>query len=189
MRLTVTAIAVALAALALWTGPALAEGLPQLDHTKFAPQLVWLAISFVALYLIMSRMTLPKVAQVLEERQQKIDENLRKAETLKAEAEAAAEAYEQALADARSKAQDVLRQVHNELAGEAATRNAELTARLTDEVAAAEARIATARDEALSKVSEMAVEVTHAAVERLTGESLDEKTVAKAVDGVIGGSS
>ncbi len=180
-----------LAASALWVAggaPAAAEGLPQLNAAMFAPQVIWLAISFTVLYLLMSRVALPKVSQVLDDRQRKIDENLRKAESLKAEAESAARAYEKALADARDEAQTVLRKAQEELMKDAGVRQAELTARLTDEIAGAEARIAAAKEAAMGDVRDMAVEVAAAAAERLLGDPLDDKTVGAAVDDVMGGS-
>ena len=79
--------------------------MPQLDVTSYLPQLVWLAISFVALYFLMAKLALPRIADVLEERSKRREDNLARAEELQAEAEAAAEAYERVLAEARGTAQ------------------------------------------------------------------------------------
>jgi len=159
--------------------------MPQFDPSNVSPQLVWLAITFIILYLLMAKVALPRVGQVLERRQHRIDENLKKAEALKTEAEAAAAAYEAVLADARGKAHEVMRELRDQMAAEAAERHAELKKRLEGEIAAAEMRIAEARTTALAAIRDMTAEVTRAAAERLTGESLDEKTVRAVVDAAL----
>lgn len=162
-------------------GPAAAAGMPQLDAGNFPTQIIWLAISFIVLYLLMSRQALPRIGQVLEERQRRIDDSLRKAETLKAKAETAAEAYESALAEARSEAQDVLRRTVERLSSEAARHHTELGERLAGEVAAAEQRIAKAKDDALAGVRDMAGDLAVSVVDKLAGEKTDRKSAAAAV--------
>ena len=78
--------------------------MPQFDLSTFPTQLVWLVIAFVLLYVLMARVALPRIGQVLEERQEKIDDNLDTAEKLRAETEADSESYEAALVQAREQA-------------------------------------------------------------------------------------
>ena len=78
--------------------------MPQLDYATFPPQLIWLAITFVILYVLMSRLALPKVGGIIVARRNKIDGDLEKASAMKAEAEAVIAAYERALASARQAA-------------------------------------------------------------------------------------
>ena len=165
--------------------PALAAGLPQLDPSRFAPQIIWLAITFGFLYVLMSRVALPRISQVLEERQDRIDGNLERAEALKNEAQEIMEAYEKALAEARAEARDVLRQAAEQMAGEAAERHAALSVRLERDVSTAEARVNEAREIAVANIRELALEVARAATERLAGEKVDEGTLDKAVDATL----
>jgi F-type H+-transporting ATPase subunit b len=139
----------------------------------------------VLLYVMMSRLALPRVRQVLEDRNRRIDGNLRKAESLKADAEAAAAAYEKAMAAARADAQEVLREGRATAAAEAAARHAELGKRLEAEVAAAEARIADAKREAIAGIRDVAIEVSTSVVARLMGEGVKTTSIAKAVDGAL----
>ena len=78
--------------------------MPQLDPNVFSPQLVWLAISFAILYFLMAKVALPRVGRVLEERQERIEDNLETAEELKKQADTQAEAHEKALSGAREQA-------------------------------------------------------------------------------------
>src|SRR5690242_5335064 len=82
-------------------------GFPPFEPSTFASQLVSLAIAFVALYIIVSRIALPRVGAVIDARQDKIEGDLAEAQTLKDESESALKAYEADLAAARSKAQAI----------------------------------------------------------------------------------
>jgi F-type H+-transporting ATPase subunit b len=159
--------------------------MPQFQPEFFSPQLVWLAITFILLYLLMSRVALPRIGQVLEEREHRINDNLRKAERLKQEAEAAVAAYEKRMADARAKAQATVREVREQMAAEAAERHQQLNERLAGEIASGEARIAEARMKAVASVRDVAVEVAAAAAARLIGSPVNQAAVARAVDQAI----
>ncbi|MCW5700288.1 MAG: F0F1 ATP synthase subunit B' [Rhodospirillales bacterium] len=159
--------------------------MPQFDPSVWSPQFVWLIICFVALYLLMARVALPRVSEVLEEREHKINDNLRKAERLKESAEAAVAAYERTMAEARAKAQDTLKKVRDEIAAQAAERNAQLSERLNAETSAAEARISEAREKAVASIHEVAVDAASAATQRLLGGRIDKKAVIAAVDSAM----
>ncbi len=165
--------------------PAQAAGLPQLDISTYPTQLVWLVLTFAVLYLIMSKVALPRVSQILEERQLRIEDNLSKAESLRQEAQAAAEAYEKSLAEARAEAHGIMIDTTNRIAEEAARQQTALSQSLDKETRAAEQRIAAARDTAMASLSEVAGEVAQAAAEKLTGESLDGKEVADAIGKIL----
>src|SRR5262245_17836709 len=122
--------------------------MPQLNFADFPPQLIWLAITFVVLYLLMSRVALPRVATVLDRRAAHIATDLEKAEKRRAEAEEALAAYQQTLAEARAGAQGAVRTAADEMARQQAARDAELAASLAQRTRDAEAAIANAREQA-----------------------------------------
>src|SRR5271156_4398388 len=161
--------------------------MPQLDYHTFVPQLVWLAISFVVLYVLMSRLALPKVKGAIEGRRHHLDSDLGRAAALKEEAEAALAAYQKTLADARAAAQETLRQTGERLAAEAAERQRRLAATLAGQIAAAEARITAGKDQALSEIRGIAAEVGSAVVEKLTGSAPNPLAMQTAVGHALNG--
>jgi F-type H+-transporting ATPase subunit b len=118
-----------------------AKVFPPLDPATFVPQLVWLAIAFGLLYLLLSRVALPRVGEVIEERADRIRRDLDQAEKLKAETAAALAAYEQALAEARGKAGGIIKTMRDGLTAEVDKERARVEAQIAQKVAEAEARI------------------------------------------------
>ena len=163
------------------SSPAFAEGLPQLNIDTFAPQVVWLVITFIVLYVLMSNVALPRIGDVLEERQNKIDDNLAKAEELKAQGEAACATYEKSLADARSNAQMAIREVKDSAATEAATRQSALNEKLQAQISSSEQAITKARDEALLGIKDIATDVASSVVEKLIGDAPQTKSLNGAI--------
>jgi F-type H+-transporting ATPase subunit b len=159
--------------------------MPQLDVATFAPQLVWLAISFFVLYLLMSRIGLPRVAVALEARRRRREEDLERAAQLRREAEAVVAAYESARAAARQEAQATIRETSERLAAAAAERQRELTAVLAERTGAAERDIAAAKERALGEIRSVAADVAGSIAARLIGASPRQPDIAAAVDRVI----
>ncbi|HYN38356.1 MAG TPA: F0F1 ATP synthase subunit B' [Rhodospirillales bacterium] len=160
--------------------------MPQFDPAVWSPQLVWLAITFAVFYLLMAKVALPRVGEVLEEREQRINLSLRRAEELKQSAEDAVAEYEKTIADVRAKALDEVRTARERAAAEAAAKHEALHTRLAAEVAAAEERIHRARSAAIAGLRDVAVTVAGAAVERLTGQKVESKALTAAVDASLG---
>jgi len=160
---------------------------PPFDSSTFASQLVSLAIAFVLLYVLVSRIALPRVGAVIDARQNKIEGDLAEAQKLKDESEAALKAYESDLASARSKAQAISAETRERLnaASEAERKTLEdkLAARLSD----AEKTIAATRATAMSNVRSIAADAAGAIVQRLTGTAPDAGAVARAVDASLKG--
>lgn len=168
-------------------GQATKAGLPQLDPSTFAPQLIWLAITFAALYFLMSRVALPRVAEVLETRADHINDDLRRAEEARTEAEAVMQAYEKALVDARNKARTEAAQATDFAKRTAEEREREAGVTLAQEASEADARIAAAKSEALGRVRSVAADVAAAAAKRLGGFDVDAGKAQAAVDATFGG--
>ncbi len=157
--------------------------MPQIeDVSSFLPQVFWLVITFSALFLIMWKIAVPRIANTLEARQKRIEDFLDRAADSKKEAEETLAAYELAMAEARAEAQAVIGQASKEFTEEAEAREAELSEELNRKFAESDAAIKQAIDGAMDNVRDVAVDVAAVALNRLTGEQPNAKNLAKAVD-------
>lgn len=159
---------------------------PPFDPTYFASQLFWFAISFVLLYVLLSRFVLPRIGGAIEERRDRIADNLDAAADLKAQADETEQAYQKALSDARARAQAVAADAKAEADKEIAEATREADAELDARLAEGEARIRDMREKALGEVRSIAAGAAASVAERLAGLEISESDAAKAVDGVKG---
>jgi F-type H+-transporting ATPase subunit b len=159
--------------------------MPQLDAATFAPQLIWLAITFILLYGLMAWVALPKIGRVIDQRRTQIETDLHEAQRMRTEAHAVLAAYERALAEARAQAQATIRETLDRLTAESAERQRQAASRLAEETAAAEARVAAARSAALENVRSVAIEIARAIAGKLAGAESDEVHAGGAVDAVL----
>ncbi|WP_300545735.1 F0F1 ATP synthase subunit B' [Maricaulis sp.] len=158
---------------------------PPFDPTYFSSQLFWLAISFIALYIALDRFILPKIKTTIEDRRDRIADDLDAAAQAKADAEAAGQAYEKALAEARSKAHGIAAQTRKALDAEIAKETAEVEAELAAKQEASEAAIRKAKDKAFAEVRGIAATATASVVEALAGVEVSEADAGKTVDTLI----
>jgi F-type H+-transporting ATPase subunit b len=159
------------------------RGFPPFQSEHFASQLVWLAMSFVLLYVLMSRIALPRIGAIMAERGRLISEDLAAAERLKEQSNAANLAYETALADARARAQTIAGSTREQQLREAEDMHKRLESQLHERLAVAEQSIAKSRGAAMSNVRTIAGEATAAIVDRLIGQRPAEAEIAAALGG------
>lgn len=160
--------------------------MPQLDINTFAPQLIWLAISFITLYLIMSRLALPRVGAILEERSGRLAGDLAEAARLRDETTKALADYEHALADARARGQAIAAKARDELTADIARQRQAVDEQIAGKIAEAETRISAVTAEASTHIGEIATETAQAVVVRLLGRTIDSAEVAGAVNEALG---
>lgn len=160
-------------------------GFPPFNPTHFASQLFWLALTFAALYFLMSRVTLPRIGRILEERHDRIARDLEEASQRRAESEAALAAYERALIEARNKANAIAGEARNRLAAETETNRKSLEASLAAKLEEAERRIGATKTEAMSHVRGIAVDTAGAIVTSLVGTTAQSGDVEQAVDAAL----
>ena len=161
--------------------------MPQFNPEWFASQLFWLAVVFIALYWVLSRRLLPRLAETLDLRAAKIAGDLERAEAARGETETVAQAYEAALTKARGEAHAAVAAANQEIAELTARRQAAFAAELAARTPEAEVRIGKIRADLKADARDIATEVAGVLAAKLTGGAPDKAAVSAAVDGALGG--
>ena len=154
---------------------------PPFDTHNFAPQFVWLVLVFGALYLLMSRIALPRVADILTTRETTINADLDSARATQAKAQTAAKHNDETLAAKKGEAQAIGREAQAKAAAEAAAHRAVAEQKLAQALAAAEQRIAAEKAEKMTHVEGVAKEAAAAIIAKLTGAEADAAAIDAAV--------
>ena len=157
-----------------------AIGMPQLCPDWMGNQIFWLVVTLVVIFLILSKIALPRIAAVLAERQGSITNDLAAAEDLKAKAVEAEEAYNKALADARAEAQNIIAATKAEIKAELDDATAKADAEIAAKAAEGEKAIAAIRASALESIKE----VSEAAAGELVA-AMGAKSDAKAITAAV----
>jgi F-type H+-transporting ATPase subunit b len=161
--------------------PAGRSAFPPFQKEHFPSQVLWLTVSFVLLYVLMSKIALPRIGSILAARSKLIGDDLVAAERLKEQSDAAHAAYEKALAEARARAQSIATSTRQRHASEAEATQKRLETQLHERLAAAEQSIAATRSAAMGNVRAIAADTAAAIVERLIGKAPAQDEVAAAL--------
>jgi len=164
-----------------------APGMPQLDFSTFPNQIFWLVVTIVVIYLILSRVALPRIGAVLAERQGTITNDIAAAEDLKRQAAEAEDAYNKALADARAEAQAIAAEARAEIMADLADATAKAEAGISAKAAESAARIDEIRAGALEAVEIVARDTAAEIVATLAPAASDEDSIAAAVTARVKG--
>ena len=158
--------------------------MPQLNPLDWAPQIIWLVITFSILYVLMKRVALPRIGSVIEARHARIAGDIEAADKLRRETQEAIAAYEQALAEAKARAHAIAQEANNKLKDEVAAERAAFERDLAARLAEAEKRILQAKTSALKDVNEVASETASEIVRSLIGMAPSKPEVSAAVAAV-----
>ncbi|WP_045391557.1 F0F1 ATP synthase subunit B' [Falsirhodobacter sp. alg1] len=156
------------------------QGMPQLNFESWPNQIFWLLVALVAIYLILTRIALPRVASVLAERRGAITNDLLAAEELKLKAKSAEAAYNAALAKAREEAAEIIAAAKRAMDADLAAAIAEADREISKRTAASEARINEIHAGMRESVTEVATDTASALVAALGGQADDSVKAAVA---------
>ncbi len=155
--------------------------MPQLQPGDFAPQLIWLAITFLLLYVSLSRLALPRIARVLNERKSRIGGDLEKAREAQHKSERAMELYEAEIAAAKAKGQATIRAARDKLTAELNEKRSTLDHQLADKSAETEKRVQSLLERASDGMETMTAGVVNDIVKELAGVEVTDAEVRAAL--------
>ena len=160
-------------------------GLPQLDLTTWPTQLFWLVVSFVVMYALMSTLVTPRIRSVLEDRQQRISNDLQKAREADTQVNEIRADYEASLAAARSEAAEKARDAVNQAKASAEKAEVVIATKLNRKLKNAETKLAKMRKGAMSNINEVAAEITAETVSQLTGMKPTKAAVSNSLKATL----
>jgi F-type H+-transporting ATPase subunit b len=158
---------------------------PPFDPETFGSQLFWLVITFGLLYYLMAKVALPRIGTILEDRNDRIADDLAEAEKLKRETDEAIATYEQALGEARQNAYGIAHAARDKAKAKIDADRDRIEADLGEQIKAAEAEIATASAGALADLETIARDAAEALVDELVGGGAGKAEIADAVDAAM----
>ncbi len=161
-------------------------GMPQLDITTFPNQIFWLLVTLVVIYLVLSKVALPRIGAVLAERRGTILNDLTAAEELKARAVAAEKAYNDALARARTEAGRIVAEAKAEIQRDLNLAIARADAEIAAKSAESEKRIGEIQAGAMDAVAEVARDTAEALIAAMGGVG-DAEAVSAALSARLKG--
>ncbi|TDQ63942.1 F-type H+-transporting ATPase subunit b [Maritalea mobilis] len=159
---------------------------PPFDSSTFGSQILWLALTFAALYILMSKVALPRIGEILEVRRDRIEGDLAEAERLKQKTDQAIRSYEAELADAKQKAHNIAEETRDQIRADLDEKRAKVEADLAKKMAVAENNIRETKQAAMDHVDEIASETALAIVTNIVGRTAQKAAkdaVAKVVKG------
>lgn len=160
---------------------------PQLEFSYWPSQILWTLIALAALYFILSRTALPRVASTLEERQDTIANDLDQAAEFDRKAKEAEQAYEEALATARREAQAIAEKTRAEIAKQTEEAMAKADQQIAVKAEESATRIGEIEAEAAQRAKEVASETAQALVARFSPKPVDAGTLSAAIDAHLAG--
>lgn len=153
--------------------------LPQLNYVNFISQLFWLFLTFFILYFFLSRVTLPRIRTVLQDRESKILGDLEQARIMKDDAEAARSQYTSSLEHAKNTSSELIKNANEFIAQEIKARHAELDVQLEKQLSEAETKIEQLRMQTKKELENVSHDIAELMIDRIISNNGASETRAK----------
>ena len=156
-------------------------GMPQLDPTYWASQAFWLILIFTLLYLALSKLFIPKIKDSIDDRENKIKDDLNEAQKLKTFAEKKLKEYDLSIENAKKQVQKILFESKNKLNSEIQNKKKNFEKEIDVEIENAEKEIENFKKDSLKSISTISEEMTSKVVEMISGEPMNQSSVKAAI--------
>ena len=156
-------------------------GMPQLDPTYWASQAFWLILIFSLLYLTLSKMFIPKIKESIDNRENKIKDDLDEAQKLKTIAEQKLKEYEATIEEAKKEVQKIIFESKNKLISEIQNKRKEIEKEIDLELKNLDQEIVNLQKDSVTNISAIAEEMTSKVIEMVSGEPLNQSSIKAAV--------
>jgi len=156
-------------------------GMPQLDSTYWVSQAFWLMLFFTLLYLALSKLFIPKIKDGIDDRENKIKDDLDEAQKLKNVAEKKLKEYELSIENTKKKIQKILFESKNKLNSEMQNKKKNFKKEIDAEIENAEKEIKNFKKDSLKSISIISEEMTSKVVEMISGEPINQSSVKAAI--------
>jgi F-type H+-transporting ATPase subunit b len=156
-------------------------GMPQLDPTYWASQTFWLILIFTALYLVLANLFIPKIKSSIDNRENKIKDDLDEAQKLKNLAVQKLKEYELSIENAKKEIQKIIFESKNKLNLEIQNKKKEFKKEIEIEIESAEKEIENLKKESLKNILTISEEMASRVIEQISGEPMNQSSVKAAI--------
>ena len=157
-------------------------GMPQLNPEFWVSQIFWLTLTFGILYVVLSKLILPKISDNLESRKSQILENIEAAEKQREDSETKLKEYEEIISKSKLEAKNIFSQAREKALKDINTKKDVLDKQIDDEIKKAEQEIKSLRDGAPDKINKIAIETSSELIQKLIGAEVNNSSISAIVD-------
>tara|TARA_B100000925_G_scaffold244151_1_gene193922 strand:+ start:245 stop:832 length:588 start_codon:yes stop_codon:yes gene_type:complete len=159
-------------------------GMPQLNPEFWISQIVWLVITFGALYVILSKVILPKISNNLESRRSQILENIEIAEKQREESEEKLKEFDKIILNSKLEAKNLFNEARQKVLNEIDKKRSEMEKNLEEEISSAEKEIQSLNNNSTENIKKIATETSLSLIQQLIGEEINKESISSVVDGL-----
>jgi F-type H+-transporting ATPase subunit b len=157
-------------------------GMPQLNPEFWISQIFWLTLTFGILYLVLSKLILPKISANLETRKSQILENIEAAEKQREDSEMKLKEYEEIISKSKLEAKTIFNQAREKALKDINAKKEVLEGQIDEEISKAEEEIKTLRNGAPDKINKIAIETSSELIQKLIGAEVNSSSISAIVD-------